>query len=162
MSSTTTAPGPMRTQLPLQAMRKVKRAAIPAIGGRDLPSQHHQARTSNWLRYISFGAVPTLQQSIEPVNEAPMQPRSANGRSVCACAGQQPAWPGGGYGYVWNIPQWYPHTSMALFAPAAGFHPLQYAGQQLPNFQQQPQQARFGYHCSFSCLITPSEWYSTA
>ena len=57
-------------------------------------------------------------------------------------AGQQPAWPGGGYGYVWNIPQWYPHTSMALFAPAAGFHPLQYAGQQLPNFQQQPQQVQ--------------------
>ncbi len=32
---------------------------------------------------------------------------------------------------------------MALFAPAAGYHPLQYAGQQLPNFQQQPQQVFF-------------------
>jgi len=52
---------------------------------------------------------------------------------------------------VWNIPQWYPHTSMALFAPAAGFHPLQYAGQQLPNFQQQPQQVRFCY-CSSSAV----------
>lgn len=78
---------------------------------------------------------------------------------TCSCAGasqaagyfQQPmgAWPGaympGGYGYpmAWNVPQWIPHTSMAMFAPA-GYHPFQFAGQQGPGdaVPQQPQFSR--------------------
>lgn len=54
---------------------------------------------------------------------------------------QQQGWPAGGYGYgyMWNVPQWYPHTSMALFAPAAGFHPMQYAGQLGPHPHQNQQ-----------------------
>ncbi len=39
---------------------------------------------------------------------------------------------GGNYGYVWNLPQWAPTTSMALFVP--GLHgQMQYAGQQAPD-----------------------------
>lgn len=39
------------------------------------------------------------------------------------------AYPGGNYGYVWNLPQWAPATSMALFVPGH----MQYAGQQAPD-----------------------------
>lgn len=49
--------------------------------------------------------------------------------------GQMPfsgAWAAANYGYVWNMPQWVPATSMALFAPAMGYHPMQYAGQTNP------------------------------
>lgn len=47
----------------------------------------------------------------------------------------QGPWPGFGaatYGYsgfAWNVPQWCPQTSMAIFAPA-GYVPFPYAGQQ--------------------------------
>ena len=46
----------------------------------------------------------------------------------------QPAgsWAAANYGYVWNMPQWVPATSMALFAPAMGYQHLQYAGQTHP------------------------------
>jgi hypothetical protein len=58
---------------------------------------------------------------------------------------QQPmgAWPAGGFGYqmAWNVPQWFPNTSMAMFAPA-GYHPLQFAGQQGPA-DATPQQPQF-------------------
>lgn len=52
-----------------------------------------------------------------------------------AQVGQMPmsgAWSAANYGYVWNMPQWVPATSMALFAPAMGYHPMQYAGQTNP------------------------------
>lgn len=39
------------------------------------------------------------------------------------------AYTGGNYGYVWNLPQWTPATSMALFVPGH----MQYAGQQAPD-----------------------------
>lgn len=42
------------------------------------------------------------------------------------------AYPGGNYGYVWNLPQWAPATSMALFVPGMHGH-MQYAGQQAPD-----------------------------
>ena len=46
----------------------------------------------------------------------------------------QPAgsWAAANYGYVWNMPQWVPATSMALFAPAMGYQHMQYAGQTNP------------------------------
>jgi hypothetical protein len=63
---------------------------------------------------------------------------------------QQPmgAWPAGGFGYpmAWNVPQWFPNTSMAMFAPA-GYHPLQFAGQQGPA-DATPQQPQFSRVCS--------------
>ncbi len=72
--------------------------------------------------------------------------------SAGAPAGYHPtmgAWPPGyapgGFGYpvAYNGPQWYPHTSMAMFAPA-GYHPVQFAGQQGPGdaTPQQPQYSR--------------------
>lgn len=47
---------------------------------------------------------------------------------------QAPAgsWAAANYGYVWNMPQWVPATSMALFAPAMGYQHMQYAGQTNP------------------------------
>lgn len=51
--------------------------------------------------------------------------------------------PAGGFGYpmAWSVPQWFPHTSMAMFAPV-GYHPLQFAGQQGPA-DATPQQPQF-------------------
>ena len=49
-----------------------------------------------------------------------------------ASAPMSGAWAAANYGYVWNMPQWVPATSMALFAPAMGYHPMQYAGQTNP------------------------------
>ena len=37
------------------------------------------------------------------------------------------------YPYMWNVPQWAPTTSMALFMPGLHAAPLQYAGQQRPD-----------------------------
>lgn len=37
------------------------------------------------------------------------------------------------YPYMWNVPQWAPTTSMALFMPGLQAAPLQYAGQQRPD-----------------------------
>lgn len=42
------------------------------------------------------------------------------------------SWAAANYGYVWNMPQWVPATSMALFAPAMGYQHMQYAGQTNP------------------------------
>ena len=45
---------------------------------------------------------------------------------------QQQAYPFA-YPYMWNVPQWAPTTSMALFMPGLHAAPLQYAGQQRPD-----------------------------
>ena len=45
---------------------------------------------------------------------------------------QQQAYPLA-YPYMWNVPQWAPTTSMALFMPGLHAAPLQYAGQQRPD-----------------------------
>lgn len=45
---------------------------------------------------------------------------------------QQQAYPVA-YPYMWNVPQWAPTTSMALFMPGLHAAPLQYAGQQRPD-----------------------------
>lgn len=64
--------------------------------------------------------------------------------------GQMPmsgAWAAANYGYVWNMPQWVPATSMALFAPAMGYHPMQYAGQTNPASVAPELQVRPGTAC---------------
>jgi hypothetical protein len=43
------------------------------------------------------------------------------------------AYPAANYGYVWNLPQWAPATSMALFMPGIHGGHMQYAGQQNPD-----------------------------
>ena len=70
---------------------------------------------------------------------APAGGESQSGSAEQAQQGQQagqgqPAgsWAAANYGYVWNMPQWVPATSMALFAPAMGYQHMQYAGQTNP------------------------------
>eukprot|EP00884_Botryococcus_braunii_P013879 jgi/Botrbrau1/22492/Bobra.114_2s0018.1 len=46
-------------------------------------------------------------------------------------------WPPPNVGIMWNMPQWAPSTSMALYLPAHHL-PLQYAGQQGPDFGTVP------------------------
>ncbi len=69
------------------------------------------------------------------------QPQEANAEQQAGGSQQgqqadqaQPAgsWAAANYGYVWNMPQWVPATSMALFAPAMGYQHMQYAGQTNP------------------------------
>ena len=65
---------------------------------------------------------------------------------------QQQAYPVA-YPYMWNVPQWAPTTSMALFMPAMHAAPLQYAGQQRPDVPAVGSQAQVcsciwsGWHC---------------
>lgn len=58
------------------------------------------------------------------------------------------AWAAANYGYVWNMPQWVPATSMALFAPAMGYHPMQYAGQTNPASVAPELQVAHCIHCA--------------
>ena len=76
-------------------------------------------------------------------------------KAVALLAGppfQQQAYPVA-YPYMWNVPQWAPTTSMALFMPAMHAAPLQYAGQQRPDVPAAGSQAQAccciwrGWHC---------------
>ncbi|KAK9804312.1 hypothetical protein WJX72_006270 [[Myrmecia] bisecta] len=58
---------------------------------------------------------------------------TAEGVRQAQAQAQAGAWAAANYGYVWNMPQWVPATSMALYMPAAAnYQPFQYAGQQMP------------------------------
>ncbi|CAL5228388.1 g11511 [Coccomyxa viridis] len=56
----------------------------------------------------------------------------AAGAGIHGAPLQQQAYPVA-YPYMWNVPQWAPTTSMALFMPGLHAAPLQYAGQQRPD-----------------------------
>ncbi len=56
------------------------------------------------------------------------------------------------YPYMWNVPQWAPTTSMALFMPALHAAPLQYAGQQRPDVPT----SMSSQVCSFYSLVLAS------
>ena len=80
-------------------------------------------------------------------SSTPQQQQAGNQQN--AQSGQMPmsgAWAAANYGYVWNMPQWVPATSMALFAPAMGYHPLQYAGQTNPASVAPELQVGAGYY----------------
>ena len=71
---------------------------------------------------------------VGPSHAAPALPRQLQPGQQPNQGAPQPeghgAWAAANYGYVWNLPQWVPTTSMALFAPAMGYQ--QYAGQYNP------------------------------
>lgn len=63
------------------------------------------------------------------------------------------------YGYVWNLPQWAPTTSMALFVPGMHGAQMQYAGQQAPDsaLPAGSQVRALLLRCHLqSCLLHPS------
>ena len=87
-------------------------------GGRGGPGRDQQGGS---------GGPPSGGQSQNGSVEQPAQQGQQAGQG-------QPAgsWAAANYGYVWNMPQWVPATSMALFAPAMGYQHMQYAGQTNP------------------------------
>ena len=86
--------------------------AAPAI-----PQQQQQQQAGAQLQPLTGQGAIQLQPGQQPNQGAP-QPEGHG------------AWAAANYGYVWNLPQWVPTTSMALFAPAMGYQ--QYAGQYNP------------------------------
>ena len=88
--------------------------------GGDGPGRGNQGRS---------GGGPAEGQAQGGSNEQQAQQQQGQQTSQAQPAG---SWAAANYGYVWNMPQWVPATSMALFAPAMGYQHMQFAGQTNP------------------------------
>jgi hypothetical protein len=89
---------------------------------------------------------PTARHPAQPGVSAAAAAADPAGAAAQAAAGVVPGmWQAANYGIMWNMPQWNPTTSMALYLPAAHV-PLQYAGQQGPEMAGVPgSQVRVGF-----------------
>jgi hypothetical protein len=118
--------------------------ACPGAPQRQQPQQQQQQQYGG--AGIAVGLTPAQQQAQQHAQQqlaaaAAMQQAAALQQLLAAAplgyapAPLAPAGYGASFGgqWVWNLPQWAPATSMALFVPGALGGPLQYAGQQAPD-----------------------------